>query len=322
MNQPIHSAVHVCFDRDIECGDFERNWCATCPKRKPIHSADAAEQLQLDFEAWALENGIDARRYADTLGRGYWDQGNKFWLAYKADRAAAQVGANDCIDCPKCIGSSVVGEVRGIRCSNCEGRGYVVAAGAPAETPKPVYPELEVWCGPMPESNGKANFTAILRRKGADFFDEAPFTIARSEYPDRVRYEADCVRHIIGELAERPFILDYDEGKHSGYVAPTATIGAGEGKDAARDVLAERDRQMDIEGWTHEVDDQYTHHEMPLAAACYATGSRVGWPWSKYWWKPGTDRRNLVKAGALILAEIERLDRAAMRSKTSPGEAG
>jgi hypothetical protein len=29
------------------------------------------------------------------------------------------------------------------------------------------------------------------------------------------------------------------------------------------------------------------------------------------WWKPTNRRRDLVKAGALILAEIERLDRAA-----------
>ncbi len=39
------------------------------------------------------------------------------------------------------------------------------------------------------------------------------------------------------------------------------------------------------------------------------------WPWATSWWKPTTKRRNLVKAGALILAEIERLDRAAILAK-------
>lgn len=34
------------------------------------------------------------------------------------------------------------------------------------------------------------------------------------------------------------------------------------------------------------------------------------WPWDESWWKPTNRRRDLVKAGALILAEIERLDRA------------
>jgi hypothetical protein len=84
-------------------------------------------------------------------------------------------------------------------------------------------PILTVWEGPMPESNGKSNFTAILMRKGGGTFLQEMtngFTIARSEYPDRVRYEADCVRWLIGELAEEPDMLAYDADKHSGYVAP------------------------------------------------------------------------------------------------------
>jgi len=84
-------------------------------------------------------------------------------------------------------------------------------------------PELTVWEGAMPESNGKSNFTAILARKGRTLLDTLAdgFTIARSEYPDRVRYEADCVRWLIGEMKERPWIIDYDTDKHSGY-APIA----------------------------------------------------------------------------------------------------
>ena len=81
-------------------------------------------------------------------------------------------------------------------------------------------PELEVWYGPMPESNGKSNFTAILKRKGESMLMGPIFTIARSEYPDRVRYEADEVRHILGLLDKKPCILDYDTDAHSGYVAP------------------------------------------------------------------------------------------------------
>jgi len=84
-------------------------------------------------------------------------------------------------------------------------------------------PRLTVWCGSMPESNGKSNFTAILMRKGATLLDglTGGITIARSEYPDRVRYEADCMRHLIGELPEEPWILDYDADKHSGYIEPS-----------------------------------------------------------------------------------------------------
>ena len=66
--------------------------------------------------------------------------------------------------------------------------------------------KLTVWYGPMPESNGRTNWTAILHKGKMS----EGFTIARSEYPGRVRYEADGVRWLIGELDKRPFILDYD----------------------------------------------------------------------------------------------------------------
>jgi Lar family restriction alleviation protein len=87
---------------------------------------------------------------------------------------------------------------------------------------------------------------------------------------------------------------------------------------AALDVLAERRRQVEAEGWTPERDDDYADGQLSMAAACYAQqgdspnyGPPEDWPWNREWWKPSNDRRNLVKAGALILADIERLDRAA-----------
>ncbi|MCK6839834.1 Lar family restriction alleviation protein [Enterobacter roggenkampii] len=80
-------------------------------------------------------------------------------------------------------------------------------------------PELTVWYGAMPESNGKANWTAILHRKGEGRCMNG-FTIDRSEYPGRVLYAADRVRYLIGEKSERPRILDYDADAHSGYVKP------------------------------------------------------------------------------------------------------
>ena len=86
---------------------------------------------------------------------------------------------------------------------------------------------------------------------------------------------------------------------------------------AARDVLAERRRQVEQEGWTSEHDSQYEEGELSRAAACYALAgdephgrSPNDWPWDESWWKPRDDRANLVRAGALILADIERLDRA------------
>lgn len=80
-------------------------------------------------------------------------------------------------------------------------------------------PELTVWYGAMPETNGKTNWTAILHREGQRLWEG--ITIDRSEYPDRVRYEADRMRHLIGELADEPDILAYDAEAHSGYVYPS-----------------------------------------------------------------------------------------------------
>lgn len=79
-------------------------------------------------------------------------------------------------------------------------------------------PALTVWYGSMPESNGKTNWTAVLHRKGGCMSNG--ITIDRSEYPERVRYEADRMRYLIGELADEPDILAYDENAHSGYVWP------------------------------------------------------------------------------------------------------
>ena len=89
------------------------------------------------------------------------------------------------------------------------------------------------------------------------------------------------------------------------------------------DLLAERLRQVDDEGWSPEHDDQHAVGELAAAAACYChpepcmddtRGVPFSWPWVRRWWKPTDRRRDLVKAGALILAEIERLDRMAEKA--------
>ncbi|WP_024767497.1 hypothetical protein [Pseudomonas nitroreducens] len=99
----------------------------------------------------------------------------------------------------------------------------------------------------------------------------------------------------------------------------------GQVPQAWRDVQTERARQIASEGWTPEHDDEHGGGQMARAAACYALAGScapndetaellvsLAWPWAPEWWKPTTSRRDLVKAAALILAEMERLDRAAM----------
>lgn len=96
-------------------------------------------------------------------------------------------------------------------------------------------------------------------------------------------------------------------------------------------IAMERQRQMSAEGWTPEHDDKHCDSELARAAATYAlphwlrelhvrplctdaehTLRAKLWPWEFRWWKPTPDRvRELVKAGALIAAEIDRLHREA-----------
>lgn len=98
--------------------------------------------------------------------------------------------------------------------------------------------------------------------------------------------------------------------------------------DALRDVIAERQRQVSVKGWTPEHDDTYTCGELSGAAISYIEPMEAVFYWPAEWhddsFKPSDERRNLVKATALLLAEIERLDRisaASALSEVSDGKA-
>jgi len=82
-------------------------------------------------------------------------------------------------------------------------------------------------------------------------------------------------------------------------------------------IAAERQRQMEVEGWSPEHDDEHEDGELLEAGISYAEHVAVKgtwvpktWPFDEGWWKPSPNPiRNLVKAGALIAAEIDRLQR-------------
>lgn len=113
------------------------------------------------------------------------------------------------------------------------------------------------------------------------------------------------------------------------------------------DITAERDRQRRLKDYTAAHDDAHDRGEMAMAAACYAAPRRIfrlietvggfhfadPWPWEHEFDKrtgghsmnkhelvanedtlPGIRRRLLVKAAALLVAEIERLDRVAAKT--------
>src|SRR6478735_8401238 len=104
-------------------------------------------------------------------------------------------------------------------------------------------------------------------------------------------------------------------------------------------ISAERTRQISQEGWSPEHDDGHKRMEISQAAGAYTKAARllvldessvneivntrpIDWPWGLQSWKPSQDPiRNLVKAGALIAAEIDRLQIALIAKQKLDAEA-
>lgn len=115
-------------------------------------------------------------------------------------------------------------------------------------------------------------------------------------------------------------------------------------------ISEERNRQITQEGYDWRRDDNYHGQELALAATVYALPpswreayagtnghsnmKRVLWPWDHYTFKPvpsdnstvfGKDQsvddriKELAKAGALIAAEIDRLQRVKIKSTYGNG---
>lgn len=112
-------------------------------------------------------------------------------------------------------------------------------------------------------------------------------------------------------------------------LAELGWISPDEYSKGAIDVLNERLRQQNEEGWTPEHDDALTDFQLARYAREYVMhagynnkvrrdrerrGPTALHASAMAWFKPSTRRRDLVKAGALILAEIDRLDRLEARS--------
>ena len=107
-------------------------------------------------------------------------------------------------------------------------------------------------------------------------------------------------------------------------------------KTGAELIAAERTRQIEVEKWDAKHDDEHSRAEMLAAALAYSVLAQqqfhsrkpdqelvcsLYWPWSKKWWKPSKDPiRNLVKAGALIAAEIDRLQRIKSAPPSAPSD--
>ncbi len=107
-------------------------------------------------------------------------------------------------------------------------------------------------------------------------------------------------------------------------------------------IAEERARQISKEGWNAGHDDGHDEGELAKAAMCYAAPAGIRddveyehrdrkvtwldghWPWGREWWKPTPENRvrELVKAGALIAAEIDRLQRLSASVYSAPAGKG
>ena len=109
---------------------------------------------------------------------------------------------------------------------------------------------------------------------------------------------------------------------------PTPEEIAADGFLGAKMILEERLRQIREEGWDADNDDSYRGGELIRAAQAYLMMSsaliRLGpeipfratvagsdwWPWDERSYNPKADvKKNLVWAGALIAAELDRMER-------------
>ncbi|EPB7008690.1 hypothetical protein V3478_31260 [Pseudomonas aeruginosa] len=153
---------------------------------------------------------------------------------------------------------------------------------------------------------------------------------AQHSVPEGVTIERDVAGTIhikVGDFDfiqlqyQRPYTDNASTWKLAERIASLLAAAPGtEVPQAWLDVQAERRRQITAEGWTPDHDDLYCAAELPRAAAAYILSGANDeapaiWPFSAKWWKPRDARANYMRAGALILAEIERLDRAAERGK-------
>ncbi|EKA44657.1 hypothetical protein PABE177_2360 [Pseudomonas aeruginosa ATCC 700888] len=193
-----------------------------------------------------------------------------------------------------------------------------------------------------PESNLVARATNYLAAKGlvGTPLRDAPASVeqaGRDVEPAPCPFcggEVDPTGWLRGDGTRGPECNDCGATARSMEAWQTRAAPTGQTPQAWLDVQAERLRQVEDEGWTPEHDDEHADGQMAQAAGCYAlhaggigtdwpdgrqNGSALFWPWDKDSWKPTTPRRDLVKACALALAEIERLDRAGISQSPQPG---
>ncbi|WP_262278665.1 hypothetical protein [Pseudomonas aeruginosa] len=194
-----------------------------------------------------------------------------------------------------------------------------------------------------PDSNLVARATNYLAAKGlaGTPLRDAPASVeqaGRDVDPAPCPFcggEVDPTGWLRGDGTRGPECNDCGATARSMEAWQTRAAPTGQTPQAWLDVQAERKRQVEVEGWTPEHDDEHACDEIAAFACFYAMppaardwdasstgyGDTLGEAILPEGWEPktGDRRRDLVKACALAMAEIERLDRAGISQNPQPG---
>lgn len=139
--------------------------------------------------------------------------------------------------------------------------------------------------------------------------------------------DRDTIANVSVEDSEEVAMLRGEIGRLSSMIN-SHMEGVSGATRAGMDVLGERARQRRMEGYDDAHDDAHDDFDLTSAAIAYLMNARLrgttghsyadapphDWPWSARDWKPKGVRQELVVAAALIIAEIEKIDRSSVYS--------
>lgn len=142
----------------------------------------------------------------------------------------------------------------------------------------------------------------------------------KANAPEKIYIHPD----IGGREFLRPWLHRPANNESVEYTRTDVLKGTSGGNDGASLIMKERQRQIEVEGYDETHDRHHTPQVLARAAVAYALFddeagllSKAGenlWPWGKEFWKPKDQKRNLIRAGALIAAAIDKLQ---MENKNS-----
>lgn len=178
--------------------------CRAALASQPVGVEQVAQQQDLAEPSGGIEAGPEEDRIEDAFWR--FDARHKGYNQWKA----APMSERDAFKA----------EMRNaLAAEKTRAQMRLVAQGwrKPAQHPpsqSAAQPRLTVRLQSFPESNGKRNWTALLVRVdpwGGLIGNCGGITVARGELWNRVAYEAECAKLLIGERDTEPHILDYGD---------------------------------------------------------------------------------------------------------------